>query len=87
MQNMLRKFVIKPSASNDIDMAMAYYFSINADLAQAFLQSLDRHLDFIKRYPKGSQLVYRETRIKFLSDFPYGIHYGLRDDQILIWSV
>lgn len=82
-------FVNKPVVSIDINNAVNYYKNINPKLAQQFLFRLQEAKTYIAKSPFGFQIKYKEVRTLLLKQFPYHIHYLVKDteEQIVIIAI
>lgn len=52
-----------------------------------FLENLYVEFDTITENPKLFQKKYRETRIRYLKKFPFGIHYIFKDKTVEVLAV
>jgi mRNA-degrading endonuclease RelE of RelBE toxin-antitoxin system len=74
-------FLTRPSVRFDINDALFYYKSINADLPKQFLKRISEAKVFIARSPFGFQIKHNNTRTLHLKQFPYHIHYLIDEEN------
>ena len=81
--------VNKSAVFFDIEDVVAYYKTINLDLAVSFLDRLEEAKKYIIDYPTAFQVKYKNVRIVILKQFPYLIHYIVDDvkKQIVVLAV
>ncbi|MFZ0596803.1 MAG: type II toxin-antitoxin system RelE/ParE family toxin, partial [Flavobacterium sp.] len=56
-------------------------------LSYDFELCLEAGLDEISRNPNAFQKKYKNVKIRFISRFPYGIHYRFEKDEIVVIGV
>ena len=76
------KLVISVAAESEMLGAKAWYETQRDGLAELLRRSIESSLLFISDYPEGCMIKYKDIRVKYLSKFPYGLHYEIRDDRI-----
>jgi toxin ParE1/3/4 len=81
------KLVITLGAAKDIEVAVRYYQEIRTQLAKQFMKDLRYTSQYIKKHPETIQIRYGEIRVAFLKKFPFGVHYILRDQSVIVLSV
>ncbi|WP_083139797.1 type II toxin-antitoxin system RelE/ParE family toxin [Polaribacter reichenbachii] len=61
------------------------YYDENASsyVTDKFLESLYAEFDFIKMKPNSFQIKYRDSRVRYLKSFPFGIHYRIKNKTII----
>ena len=64
-----------------------FYHKISPHLSQKFYLDFWDSIAKIKANPKQYQERYRQIRIAFLNRFPFGIHYLLKDDRIIVLKI
>lgn len=74
---------IRTLAQQDATEVFEYYENINLTLASRFLDSLYLELDGICENPEIFQLKYKNTRVRYLKKFPFGVHYRIIDDSFI----
>ena len=78
---------IRVLAREDIQQIVDYYDRIRSHIADTFLENLYAEFDVIVENPNLFQRKYRNTRVRYLKKFPYGIHYIIREETIEILAV
>lgn len=81
------KYVFHPEALDDYSEAATYYAEISADLAYAFIESVEKGIDQITTFPETWGIVEEDVRRHLLKRFPFGIYYTIEEDYILIIAV
>jgi len=71
----------------DIEEAVLWYEEQREGLSFDFELCLDAGLAEISRNPDSFQKKHKEIRILFISRFPYGIHYVVRNSEIIVIAV
>jgi plasmid stabilization system protein ParE len=56
-------------------------------LSYDFELCLEAGIDAILRNPEAFQKKYKDIKIRFISRFPYGIHYRYKENQIIVIAV
>ncbi len=74
-------------AKQDISEAAKWYENKSKGLGKRFLKDVRKQSTRIKADPKSLQIRYDKIRISFLENFPFGVHYFLDGNQIIIISV
>lgn len=75
------------AATNDIDEIVDWYNKIDIELSLKFEFSLIESIEFILKNPLLFQLRYNDIRVHFVENFPYGIHYKIIKDEIIIVAI
>jgi hypothetical protein len=75
--------VISRAALNDIE----WYEDQRQGLSIDFKLCIEEGYEDITNNPLGFQLKYKDVRIKYISRFPYGINYIIRNNMIYILCV
>jgi len=78
---------IAEAAEKDLHEAFKWYEEKQISLGRRFKTSVSNVIDSIQRHPLHSSVRYKNTRVRFLHDFPYGIHYRVHEHYILILAV
>lgn len=78
---------IRSLARQDIQQIVDYDDNISKKIADAFLDDLYSDLDFLKQYPMACQIKYRQTRVKYMNIFPFGVHYQINENKVDILAV
>lgn len=79
--------IFSTKADYDLNKIKVWYDRINPKLTNNLLVTFSHELDRIKENPFLYQLRYREIRIGFLDHFEYGIHFIIKEDQIVVLRV
>ena len=78
---------IRLLAKNDIQEIITYFDEINPKIADSFLEDLFIEFQVIKQDPLIFAVKYRNTRVRFMKRFSYGIHYVFLDKIIQVLAV
>ncbi len=83
------KYVLKyrREAEKDLDETKTYYASISPLVTDNFFAEFFETISFILQEPTLFQIRYRKVRIAPMYRFPYGVHYIINQDQIIILRV
>jgi len=79
--------VIAKAAEDDIRLAYLWYEEQKESLGRTFEKHIFKAVDSIRDNPLKMQVRYAATRVFFLKKFPYGIHYNVAGNVILIVAV
>ncbi|WP_084454517.1 type II toxin-antitoxin system RelE/ParE family toxin [Algoriphagus terrigena] len=73
----------------DIKDIIIWYNNVESGLGRRFYGSLKSSLDYIRKYPFNSQIVYRDIRNMLLKKFPYQVHYRVieQDKLIIVFAI
>lgn len=71
----------------DIEDIVLWYEEQRIGLSYDFELCLEAGIDSISRNPDLFQKKYKNIRMHFISRFPYGIHYRVEKDHIMIIGV
>ncbi|AXB55528.1 type II toxin-antitoxin system RelE/ParE family toxin [Flavobacterium fluviale] len=71
----------------DIEDAVLWYEKQRIGLSYDFELCLEAGIDAILRNPDLFQKKYKKIRMHFISRFPYGIHYLVKKDEIVVMGV
>jgi len=74
-------------ALKDIEEILEYYSQINQKLPAKFLERIEEAKSRIVNSELGFEIKYKSVRTVLLKQFPYHLHYVLKDDQIIIIAV
>lgn len=67
--------IVKPEAEKDLHEAYDWYEEQQAGLGESFIQQVDQVFDQLLNNPKSFQKRYKEVRMNFTNQFPFGVHY------------
>ena len=79
--------LLTESAELDIIEAFLWYESKMSNLGKIFQKKLEEQLKFLQRNPTAFQVRYRGIRIAFVKKFPFGIHYVIDENKIIVIAV
>jgi hypothetical protein len=68
----------------DVKENFEWYKSINPILAKRFKTTIKSFLIKIKQNPFVFEEKYNETRIAYIIDFPFGIHYKIENENTIL---
>ena len=71
----------------DVEEIIIWYEKQRVGLSYDFELCLEAGINEISRLPSSFQKRYKIVKIKFISRFPYGIHYIVKEKQIVIIGV
>lgn len=71
----------------DVEDVVIWYEEQRIGLSYDFELCLEAGLDEISRNPNAFQKKYKNVKIRFISRFPYGIHYRFEKDEIIVIGV
>ena len=71
----------------DIEDIVLWYEEQRIGLSYDFELCLEAGVDAILRNPDAFQKKYRNIKIRFISRFPYGIHYKFEKNEIVVIGV
>lgn len=74
-------------AEDDIRYAYLWYQEQKESLGSSFKKHISKAVESIQDNPLKSQVRYRDTRVFFLKKFPFGIHFKVSANDILIVGV
>lgn len=78
---------IAEAAEADIRYAFLWYEAQKESLGNTFEKHISKAVDSIQDNPLKSQVKYGDTRVFFLKKFPFGIHFKVSANDILIVAV
>lgn len=71
----------------DIEAAVLWYEEQRTGLSYDFELCLEVGIEEVLRSPEAFQKRYKNIKIKFISRFPYGIHYIFIENEITVIGV
>ena len=77
----------KIEVEEDIIEITEYYLTISSELAERFLNQLEKAEEAISRQPQGFEVKYKNVRTFLLKSFPYHIHYIIDNQNIVVIAV
>ncbi|HUM47829.1 MAG TPA: hypothetical protein PLD84_12940 [Chitinophagales bacterium] len=83
------RYILFVSAFAELDLldATTWYEEQREGLSYEFELGADATFSQIQRNPLGFQIRYDDVRIAFINRFPYGIHYIVEGENIMIVGV
>jgi hypothetical protein len=82
------RVLILDSAEEDTEEAVAYYDAVSEKLGAAFLEELNKAIDWIKRFPFACARIRKSFRIRQLKRFRrFGVLYKIRKPLIAVYGV
>ncbi len=84
---MVYSLSIAEAAEDDIREAYLWYEEQQSDVGNSFEKEISNAVDSIKENPLKSQIQYGDVRVFFLKKFPYGVHFMVSGNNILIVAV
>jgi len=79
--------LISEAAEADIIEAFGFYKRENNAVTAGFKRAITDAVKHIRKYPLAFQIRYEDVRILFVEKFPFGIHFIIRKNEILILAV
>ena len=81
------KYKIIDEASRELDDTFSYYEYQQKDLGYRFISSFTEAVELIRFYPNGWHPLSKKVRRCMIKNFPYGIIYQVKENEILIIAV
>lgn len=78
---------ISEAAELDIRDAFLWYEDQKDNLGLTFEKHISRTIQNIQKNPLMIQIRYNKTRVAFLKKFPYGVHFNVSENEIIIIAV
>ena len=78
---------IRVLAKNDIQHIVDYYDEQAPRISDKFLDLLFAEFEQILKNPEVFQIKYRETRVRYIKGFPFGIHYQIKGEIVEVLAV
>jgi hypothetical protein len=75
------------AAEKELDEEIDYYNVQRSGLGFEFLDQVQSAINRIKQYPEAWQQLSQRTRRCLIKQFPYGIIYQIRPNEILIVAI
>jgi plasmid stabilization system protein ParE len=80
----VREAVFRAAAAADVEEAYRWYEERREGLGAEFLVAVEAALRLITEHTEAAPVVYRDTRRLLLRRFPYGLHYRLVGEQVVV---
>ena len=71
----------------DIESIVLWYEEQRVGLSYDFELCLEVGIEEVLRNPDAFQKRYKQVKMKFISRFPYGIHYVLNENKITVIGI
>ena len=81
------RLVVRSLAEKDIQNSFEWYEFQQRNLGLSFIDEISKGLSVIQSNPFIFQIRYKETRIGYINKFPFGIHYIIQEDKIIVLGV
>jgi plasmid stabilization system protein ParE len=81
------KVIFLPSAKNDITEARKWYRNENISLPVRFTNDLRSIIEILEKRPAVFSTRYKDVRVAHLKIFPYGLHYLIVQNKIVVLGV
>ncbi len=78
---------VNPEAEADLQDAYDWYEGQQENLGESFMDRVHQSFSKILQNPKAFQKRHKTVRIHFIKQFPFGIHYTLKADKLIILAV
>jgi len=83
----VNRIIFEKAALADFKAANEYYDDIDKKLGDKLYRRLWQTLDYIKEYPLHFPKRYRDIRIARTAIFPYGVHYLVENEWLLVLRI
>jgi plasmid stabilization system protein ParE len=83
----MNKIYFTNEALFDIEAVVLWYEQQRIGLSYDFELCLEAGIEEVLRNPEAFQKRYKQVKIKFISRFPYGIHYIFIENEITVIGV
>ena len=77
----------RKNANKHFDVGIKYYDEISSELADRFLKDLKKTIDIIESNPLLYQIRYRNIRIANFKNFPYSVHFIVKNELIFVLTI
>ncbi|MGB4116907.1 MAG: type II toxin-antitoxin system RelE/ParE family toxin [Polaromonas sp.] len=81
------KAVFNKEAQSEFNEAQAYYALIDAELKEAFAESVRQGLRLVLAQPASGRIEFEDVRRVVLKRFPYKLLYIIEADHLLVVAV
>lgn len=81
------KILVRPEAETELMESVYWYEEKIKGLGSSFLLSVEASLESISRTPEAYPKVYKNIRRALIRKFPFGIHYIIEKDSIIVLAV
>jgi hypothetical protein len=84
---MIYTIKFEENSLDDFLDGLKYYENISEELANRFDFEFWKTVDFLKENPLLYQCRYRNIRIAFTKNFPFGIHFTVDENLIIVYKI
>jgi plasmid stabilization system protein ParE len=84
---MTHKILLRPESEADLLEAVTYYEENLKGLGTDFINSIETTLQSISHQPESFPIVYKNVRRALIKKFPFGIHYIIENNIIIVLAV
>ena len=81
---MARRFIVRPLAEADLENAAQWYDDERPELADRFLNDVDRTFARIRERPLQFPAVAGDVRRALLHTFPYAVYFRASDETVVV---
>ena len=81
------RLIIKPDAEWDMTETALWYETQKHGLGEDFLQAIEDKFEIICGSPLVYAIRYKTIRVAFVRKFPYGIHFLLDDNTVIVLAI
>jgi plasmid stabilization system protein ParE len=81
------ELIFRIEAEKDLADIQEYYSQISDKVTSNFFKEFFHTISFIEKEPQLFQVRYRGIRIAPMYQYPYGIHYIQKNDQVIVFRV
>ena len=78
---------ISEAAEWDVQQAFQWYEEQQESLGATFETHFSKAIDSIRTNPLKTQVRYHNVRVLFLKKFPFGIHYIIKGNTVIVIAV
>ena len=83
----MHKIQFTKEALFDIEAVVLWYEQQRIGLSYDFELCLEAGIEEVLRNPEAFQKRYKQVKIRFISRFPYGLHYVINENQITVIGI
>lgn len=76
--------LLSPALEDDVAVAVEHYREIAPELAERFVDQLERTLRLIESYPLAGRSLYGDVRRMVLNRFPYLLTYRVDGNRVRV---
>ena len=83
----MHKISFTKEALFDIEAIVLWYEEQRIGLSYDFELCLEVGVAEISRYPNHFQKRYKSVKVRFISRFPFGIHYLIKENEVVVLGI